>query len=667
MSTTAETTSEPTSTLGGETKVSSGGVIEVVAQDSPSNSTSDTKEPLAFEKTLPLVKSIFEEKIAACRKSNPTFTDQAVTQNAAASTLVSLWRNLHDVPEELFKDCRRDALFPLLVQGWKVCVELVGAVELDDEGRVLGLNVDLKAPISEMLLGLAASSIDPARDALKVMYALALSCGVEKVAPGGLDPEAAKAKLSGILQRMDGAMRTLSSGGSSVSEFIEGSSAQAGTSRYQDMHQVQLNGGQITSDPPPKGDKKGKGKEVRTSKEEMQNAWIFAPKLPHGHVRQEALPDNLEGRGYIAPRIIASMKPEENPAYLDNHVAAIMTSIPPIYYGLQDNPDGHTAWFTSASSKVRYLAAGTSAKEIWPKPVPKIPSKIVIRTTDDGMGLGVFATQDIKRFEPVLVERPFVVYPRSPPIPVHSEKAKRELSQNQLNQIVNMQAEEIYAAVTKNSMTATARKEFMKLANSHRFDGSGPTFGIVRTNGFHIRFGDKLPGLDDEFFGRGYGAIARIGSRFNHSCISDVDVVFEPATFTMRFTATRDIKAGSQIFTSYTSPDMTKAERQVALERYGILCTCRACTNATPQSDKLRKVSKTMIANWRRQCTEVWVNDPKLKESVLKPILETKRRMEEEGLDDAHTGYYTLYEIMYRAYQKVGSEKKEKEIGGKKD
>ncbi|KAJ2923994.1 hypothetical protein H1R20_g13105, partial [Candolleomyces eurysporus] len=484
-----------------------------------------------------------------------------------------------------------------------------------------------------------------------MIYALASSCCTEKVVPGGLDPEAAKAKLSAILQMLGGAERTLSSGGgSSISEFMESSSAQARASPYQDMHQAQRNGGRKTSESPPKGYKK--------------DAWISAAKLPHGHVRQEALPGNLDGRGYIAPQIIKPIN-QENSAYLNDPNATIMTSIPPIYDGLKDNPDGHTAWFTSAYSKARYLKAGSSANESWPKPVPKIPSKIIIRKTDDGMGLGVFATRDIKRFEPVLVERPFMVYPRAPPIPAPSEKAKRELSKDQLNQILNMQAEKMYAAVTKNSMTDTARKEFMKLANSHRHDGSGPTFGIVRTNGFHIGFGDKVPGLDDDFSGLGYAGIARIGSRFNHSCISDVDVRFDPASFTMRFTATRDIKAGSQIFTSYTSINKTKAERQVELEPYGIQCTCRACINATPQSDKLRKVCKTMIANWKKQCTEVWVKDPNLKESVLKPILETKRRMEEEGLDDAQTDYYSLYEIMLRVYKRVGNEKKAKEIAGK--
>ena len=40
------------------------------------------------------------------------------------------------------------------------------------------------------------------------------------------------------------------------------------------------------------------------------------------------------------------------------------------------------------------------------------------------------------------------------------------------------------------------------------------------------------------------------------------------------------------------------------------------------------------------------------------PILATKKRMEDEGLDTEDAGYYTFLEILCRVYQKVGNRAK---------
>lgn len=129
----------------------------------------------------------------------------------------------------------------------------------------------------------------------------------------------------------------------------------------------------------------------------------------------------------------------------------------------------------------------------------------------------------------------------------------------------------------------------------------------------------------------------------------------------MRFTACRDIKAGSQIYASYTHVNQTKAEREASLAPYGIECTCRCCVNATPSTDKLRKISNTLIQNWKNQAINVWMKDPNLKESVLDPVLATKKRMEEEGMDEASTGYYELFEIIHMVYKKMGKKEKAEE------
>ncbi|KAJ2935604.1 hypothetical protein H1R20_g1491, partial [Candolleomyces eurysporus] len=386
-------------------------------------------------------------------------------------------------------------------------------------------------------------------------------------------------------------------------------------------------------------------------------------KLPIGNVEKEELPKNLEENGYVRPRFLTTADKiplrTKYGSIEDDPELIIATSVPsaPFDDAFAD-PDGHCVWMTNAGTKAKYFA-----NKDWPKPPPKLPTKIAVRPTDDGRGMGVFATRDIKRFEPVLIERPYVVYPRQNILTQLSPKALEELSENQIAQISLNHAEQFFRLIVDQQMTAEAKEGYMSLANSHKNDGSGPVFGIVRTNGFGIEFGKVVPGLDEDFK-TGYAAVARIGSRFNHSCIPDVSAPgFDPVTFTMRFTALRDIKAGSQIHVAYTSITDSKAERQKALEPYGFECTCRACVNATPQSDKLRQVSVLLTHKWRLQAINVWSKDSKLTEQVLIPVLETKKRMEEEGLDVEGAGYFTFCEILYRVYKQVGNRAKETEVG----
>ncbi|KAJ2929314.1 hypothetical protein H1R20_g7792, partial [Candolleomyces eurysporus] len=406
----------------------------------------------------------------------------------------------------------------------------------------------------------------------------------------------------------------------------------------------------------------GKGKEnVARSSRDTQNGGRTI-KLPFGNVEQEELPDDIDN--YVTPLEIGPV--DKVPLKVKNgkvvEPESIVTYVPPCPLDRSEcDPDGHTIWMTSPATKAKYYS-----NKGWPKRLPKIPNKIVVRPTDDGTGMGVFATRDIKRFEPVLVERPYLVYTRTA-VGSLSEKAWEELSDQQIGQLLVKKSEPFFKYMVDHQMSSEERRDFMSLANSHTNDGSGPVFGIVRTNGFGIEFGQALPGADRDFGSSkaaGYGAVTKIGSRFNHSCIPDVTHGFDASTFTMRFAALRDIKKGSQIFTSYTSPSATKAERQAALAPYGFECTCRVCVNATPQTDKLRKVSLTLTQRWRSQAIKVWSKDPNLTEKVLIPILETKRRMEEEGLDTKDAGYFTFGEILHRVYEKVGNRAKMEEAMG---
>jgi hypothetical protein len=181
-------------------------------------------------------------------------------------------------------------------------------------------------------------------------------------------------------------------------------------------------------------------------------------------------------------------------------------SVPPLN---SIDPDGHAFWVTSPSTRAKYYAQN------WPKPLPKIPVKYVVKEVGGDMGIGVFATQDIKKFEPVFLERPYLVYPQQNRMIVIDALLARRLSPNQLFQLNLKKMEEFYSPLVNGLMDENSRQDFMSLANSHKHDGSGPTVGVVRTNGFAIQLGEKLPGLDKDFVS-GYGAIGRVASRLNH-------------------------------------------------------------------------------------------------------------------------------------------------------
>ncbi|KAJ2918000.1 hypothetical protein MD484_g2459, partial [Candolleomyces efflorescens] len=332
-----------------------------------------------------------------------------------------------------------------------------------------------------------------------------------------------------------------------------------------------------------------------------------------------------------------------------NEAGVIATCIPPTPLEAElHDPDGHTVWCTKPESKRRYFK-----NKDWPKPILKFPVKYVVKEAEDGTGMGVFATEDIKRFEPVLIERPYLVIPTTS---AHlfsdiSREASQKLTQAQLLQLQLKGAETTITSIFDRLMRPEAREGFMSLANSHKHDGSGPIFGIIRTNAFRVEFEKALPGLDRDY-GWGYTAVGNIASRFNHR--------FDPVTFSLRFAAARDIKAGSQICISYTDMFLPKAERQEKLLRYDFQCACHGCANATPESERLRATCRKMIEDWKKQAVSDWLKRPNLREGVLKPLLETKKQMEKDRLDYYEAAYFQLVLVISEVYKKVGNEKKAK-------
>jgi len=125
-----------------------------------------------------------------------------------------------------------------------------------------------------------------------------------------------------------------------------------------------------------------------------------------------------------------------------------------------------------------------------------------------------------------------------------------------------------------------------------------------------------------------------------YSCSPNAEFDFSLGSFSLQFHALREIKAGEEIFFSYTDEYVPAADRRKQLEPYGFICICTACSRATPASDKLRQTSASeMRILDARYCTAKEYDQRKnngmrmIREIILPKVLDFRRRLKEEGLD----------------------------------
>ncbi|PPQ93633.1 hypothetical protein CVT25_000819, partial [Psilocybe cyanescens] len=258
--------------------------------------------------------------------------------------------------------------------------------------------------------------------------------------------------------------------------------------------------------------------------------------------------------------------------------ALLMTTIPSINGGDLPDPDGHSEWIVTGPTKTRVLNAPG-----YPLAIPKatgLPA-YELRSTQD-MGLGVFATRDIKVGELIFAERPLLVLPRNIGLLAPGVSVPLGSADLHGSRMAILKESEKTLEIAVGRMSPENQKAFKGLANMHTKDGCGPLMGVVRTNGYHIDTiydGEQLLELNQN----GYTAICNLGSRINHSCAPNIDNAFAMASSSFQFRASRDIEAGEQLFHSYCGVDLTATERKAELAPYGIVCSCAACAHATPE------------------------------------------------------------------------------------
>lgn len=97
-------------------------------------------------------------------------------------------------------------------------------------------------------------------------------------------------------------------------------------------------------------------------------------------------------------------------------------------------------------------------------------------------------------------------------------------------------------------------------------------YKFVQSRDFHRRLARAEPDLLDQHKSAGIWINA---SYINHSCLPNIQTSFIGDMMIIR--AAKDLDAGSELTTSYTSLLGTYDERQSGLEHYGFQCTCNRC------------------------------------------------------------------------------------------
>ncbi|KAG6812175.1 hypothetical protein H0H92_004043 [Tricholoma furcatifolium] len=283
---------------------------------------------------------------------------------------------------------------------------------------------------------------------------------------------------------------------------------------------------------------------------------------------------------------------------------------------------------------------------------PTYPLDVCYRIGPSKHGLGMFATRDLVMGDHILTERPLTVTPTNIPMPYFASALKAQgihgvaLEHAKLNKW-----ECAYLRPCFERLDLDQQAAFLRLANAHEYDESGPILGIIRTNGLELAVtGDSAERHIDES-DEEYAAVCRDMSRINHS--PSADRFFDIHSFSFQLRATRAISAGEEITISYCYVLESYASRQAYLASYGITCTCTSCRPPTLLSDA-RRLALLGSIDAIDSDFEEWLADSSLADDyTIKISLRWIRVIEEEALEASDAYRHHLHAIV-RAYVTLG-------------
>ncbi|KAF7315054.1 SET domain-containing protein [Mycena indigotica] len=213
---------------------------------------------------------------------------------------------------------------------------------------------------------------------------------------------------------------------------------------------------------------------------------------------------------------------------------------------------------------------------------------------------------------------------------------------------VMLDEHERFLSMMVDRMVPERREAFLKLANSHREDGSGPYMGIMRTNSFGVRVGNSENILEDM-----YGAVCDDISRVNHSCSPNTSTKFDKHSFSFSLFACRDIAEGEELTVAYCILSDGEGARAEKLLPYGIACKCLSCADTTGESDVRRATLDDFSLDinewaWSRTLLDDW---------MMNKCREHLDLLREEGLE-ASDSYHAALVAMMECYIAFGDAKR---------
>ena len=288
------------------------------------------------------------------------------------------------------------------------------------------------------------------------------------------------------------------------------------------------------------------------------------------------------------------------------------------------------------------------------------------------MGFGLFATEDIAFGETILIERPLVAIPKN--IGVAFNISRTGLTADHWHTLCMDEGEKLLRLALER-MNEEDQTLFRSLCNtSAENPGRRPLISILVCNAMNLELKDAP---EAQSFGSGYVGIPRMGSRINNrwvfltsmikltlslirlfSCSPNAVFDFEPESFCVLYTATRDIKAGEQIFLGYFPATATLAQRREGMARYRFICQCGPCANWTEDSDKLRITYNQRITNLVHRSITLGNTYPA--QELLGTALGLKAELEAEGLD-SEPRFSEVWIVLQTLYQRLGNVKEMKE------
>ncbi|KAJ7030011.1 hypothetical protein C8F04DRAFT_1115032 [Mycena alexandri] len=205
-----------------------------------------------------------------------------------------------------------------------------------------------------------------------------------------------------------------------------------------------------------------------------------------------------------------------------------------------------------------------------------------------GKGHGLFSISPIRANDLIISERPLTLVPAWQGISI---RLLREMTMQEKIQIQAYEWEQ-QLKVLFDRLHPDYQAAFVKLANSHQHDGSGPIAGIMRTNGLGVSClqTGRYTAEEQQKHRKGYyTAVCKEISRLNHSCCLNTTWFFDLSTFSFQLFATRDIAKDEELTISYINLRAPAKDRQLALEPYGFQCACSACL--APSSSDIQRAS----------------------------------------------------------------------------